>query len=788
MSVSRLANCFSIIDKMKLFKYLKRVPFSFITIPYILGLLLGQFQLPIQIVFIFYFIGFLFLLRQEDRAFISGLIIILLSIGWSSMFIQTNDVNGKRNIAIDLDQSDVKVRSLIKNKELTKKGVKYSLEFNGIDVWFFTKEDIHAEIGDSLIGTGTFTKLEPPRNPGEFDFQSHFNHQGIFGWIFAHKKIKTQIIPNDSFSFHRLVYNVRSTIRDQFQSVSSGVGGDLLSALILGDKSEVDPSITEDFAKTGVIHVLAVSGLHVGYVLIILLIIKNIFGLPWGWDRIVVILGLTAFVILTGFKPSVVRASVMAGLYVLAPVFDRQVNIWNIILFTALIILIIDPMALFQLGFQLSFIAVISIIYFYNWLNIQLPDNLKVSKIENKSVQFVWGLFLVSLSAQIGTLPFTSYYFGKIPIIALIANVFIVPLIGLLVGIGFMILFLGWIPFVGSALGESAWLLSMVITHSTSFFSNIPFSNIEFGFTFIHMFTFFSLIISFILYFHDRKGLSIMILFLVGNTMIWKWSLSEDQLDVVFMDVGQGDAALVILPNDETILIDAGQRNMHEDMGKDVVLPVLNHFGVQELNWVIMSHPHSDHIGGLVTVMNNIRIMNLVDSYIDYESWTYKSIIDHAQNNGIKTHRFPQGHTMKFGNNILIEYFAPDSVFAVSEHNVNNGSIVFKLTYGETSFLFTGDLEHEGDDLLIPFEEYLKSDVLKVAHHGSITSSTESFIDFVQPEIAVISVGKNNKYDHPSSTVLNRLIQRKIDIHRTDIEGALWLRSDGRSIKEIQWK
>jgi competence protein ComEC len=368
----------------------------------------------------------------------------------------------------------------------TEKGFKYKISLNehhDIDVWFFNKNQLFCEIGDTISGVGEFQEIAAVRNPGEFDFMNYYNRQNLYGWIFADDHYVIHIDKNDAFQINKFIGAVRDKIRNYFNKYASGVAGNLLSALILGDKSDIEPSIRDSFAETGVIHVLAVSGLHVSYVLIILLLLKNMLRLPWGWDRIIVILGLCIFVIITGSKASVVRASIMAGLYILAPVVNRQVKIWNIIAAAGFIILCFSPFDLFDLGFQLSFLAVISIVFFYNWLNETLPEKIRVNNIQNSSVRFIWGLFLVSFAAQIGTIPLTSFVFGKIPVIALIANVFIVPLIGLLVGIGFAILFLSWIPGIGIALGNTAWLIAKIITSMTYYFSNLKYSSIQLTFS-----------------------------------------------------------------------------------------------------------------------------------------------------------------------------------------------------------------------------------------------------------------------------------------------------------------
>ena len=738
------------------------------------------------------FMGIILLFIKSESLFISGILLCTMSFGWQVMYQHVTQQSEKRFDANLLHEKTIFFNSPVNDIQQTEKGYKYRItlhENRDIEAWFFTKKKVSCAIGDTISGVGEFEAIAGVRNPGEFNFQDYYNRQNIYGWIFADDHFVIQINRNENFQFNKFIYSIRKTIKEQFKRFTPGVAGNLLSALILGDKSEVEPSIRESFAETGVIHVLAVSGLHVGYVLIILLLFKNMFRLPWGWDRIIVIIGLFFFVLLTGGKASVVRASIMAGLYVLAPVVNRQVNIWNIIGAAAFVILCINPLDLMDLGFQLSFLAVASIVFFYNWLNANLPEKLRIQNIEHKSIRFVWGLFMVSFAAQIGTLPLTSFVFGKIPVIALIANVFIVPLIGLLVGIGFAILFLGWLPGAGFAFGNTAWLLGNIITSMTHFFSSVPYGSFKLSFTPFYI-VIYILILFTIIMFYNTKGrkYSLINLMIISNILVWKWAIDTNKMDVIFMDVGQGDAALVILPNDKTMLIDAGQRNQFDDMGSEVVLPVLNYLNIKKLDWVVMSHPHSDHIGGIVSIIDEVEIDTLWDSFIPYKSWTYNTIINTANSRQIVIVRPKQGQFVKLSENAFIEFFAPDSVFAANERNVNNASIVFKLSYGATCVLFTGDLEQEGDQYLMQYNHMLNADVLKVAHHGSITSSTASLLDLIQPELAVISVGRNNKFNHPSQIVMDRFKERNIQIHRTDYQGALWLQSDGNDFSEVPWR
>ncbi len=773
-------------------KHFKSKPFVFLTTAYIVGLLCGIREISIFIPIAIAAFGIVLLFIKRDALFIAGLLLCIMSFGWQVMDNKLSILLSKRSIAHQLHEKTITFSSAVIDIQATEKGYKYKIkleENGGIEMWFFNKEKLSCAIGDTISGAGDFEEIGAVRNPGEFNFQDYFNRQNLYGWIFAEDHYAIQIDRNDNFQFNKFIYATRDKIRDHFKKYTPGIAGSLLSALILGDKSDVEPSIRDSFAETGVIHVLAVSGLHVGYVLIILLLFKNMFRLPWGWDRLIVVLGLIFFVLLTGGKASVVRASIMAGLYVLAPVVNRQVNIWNIIGTAAFVILCINPLDLFDLGFQLSFLAVISIVFFYNWLNETLPEKLRVQNIEHKSIRFVWALFLVSFAAQIGTLPLTSFVFGKIPVIALIANVFIVPLIGLLVGIGFAILFLGWLPGIGYAFGNAAWLLGKIITSMTYFFSSLPYSSLILSFTPFYIVIYILIIVTIIMVCNTtRRKYSLFSVLVVFNMLVWEWSLDEQKMDIIFMDVGQGDAAIVMLPNDKTMLIDAGQRNHFEDMGNEIVLPVLEFLNIKKLDWVVMSHPHSDHIGGIISVLNKVEIDTIWDSFIPYSSWTYKNIIETVVDKNIKIIHPRQGQTMRLSENVFLEFFAPDSLFASTQRNVNNASIVFKLTYGKTSVLFTGDLEHEGDQFLLQYEHMLKADVLKVAHHGSITSSTASLLDVIKPDLAVVSVGRKNKFKHPSQIVMDRFKARSIQIHRTDVKGALWLQSDGRNISEVSWQ
>ena len=659
---------------------------------------------------------------------------------------------------------------------------------SGLHLYIYGKGDIPT-VGDTLISKGKFGKLTGKRNPGDFDFRSHFSRQGNYGRIFIDKKHKTITLHGTLPLLKRFIHSSQNFVRSSLNKSTDPKTAGLLTALLLGDKSSIDENMKDDFANTGVIHVLAVSGLHVGYILIILSLFTSIIRIPWGWNRLFIIIGLIVFCALTGGKPSVIRASIMAGLYVLTPLLDRPANIWNIIGFSACFLLAFDPLYILDLGFILSYSAVISIIYFYKLFEELLPESINPKYIENVLLKNALSLFLVSLSAQIGTLPITAAYFHKIPIISLVANVIIVPIIGIIVVIGFMILGLSFSPFLSELAGNMAWFFQNLISWFAKFFSSFTYSSIQVPqITLLDVILYGLFILGLFCIFQSKyRGKGIITFLLISN--LWVWSNSSIPITkIIFMDVGQGDAAIIQFSNGKTMLVDAGNRNRREDWGEKVVIPVLGHLGIQKLDWIVMSHPHADHIGGLVSVVESIQADTLLDTYTGYGSWTYNHLIDRFINLGTIIKTPDAGEIMQITPMESIHYFAPDSMFSVNQRNVNNASIVFKLVMGEKSILFTGDLEHEGDNALLKFGEYLDIDVLKVGHHGSITSTSEKVLLKMKPELAVVSVGDGNKFSHPSPVVMDRLAQNQITIHRTDHSGALWLESDGQSYWEKEWK
>ena len=243
---------------------------------------------------------------------------------------------------------------------------------------------------------------------------------------------------------------------------------------------------------------------------------------------------------------------------------------------------------------------------------------------------------------------------------------------------------------------------------------------------------------------------------------------------------GLGDA-YVIEDGEHTILVDAGYAGFGKDYGKRVVLPYLKHKGIEKIDLMVMTHPHADHIGGLETVLKKITIREIWDTHNDFESSVYDRILKGAEQNK-STIRYPQpGDIYQLGE-MKLTILYPDFAIAMSMKNINNSSIVFRLDYKDHSFLFTGDAEIQAERILANLDSLLNVDVLKVGHHGSSTSSIMSMVNHVSPKYAVISVGENNRYGHPSEKIVQRWVDIGAEVFRSDESGAVIIAVDGEGM------
>ncbi|KAF0151310.1 MAG: competence protein ComEC [Ignavibacteria bacterium] len=644
------------------------------------------------------------------------------------------------------------------------------------------------KVGNYAKFTCIISKPKNARNPFEFDYEKYLSDRGISMLATAYKANNIEVIDKSYSWFNNSVFEIRKNLDNKITQLHNETTRGLLRGLILADRSGIDYYTNVDFMNAGVVHVLSVSGLHVGYIVLIFLFLFNRFNIYWRAG--LTIICLFVYMVITGSEAPVFRSTVMAAIILAVPFLGRDTNGYNTLSIAALIILLLNPLELFNPSFQLSFSAILALIMLFPIIK-NYVDGLNISNLFLKYFLMFLGSTLI---AQIGTLPFTLVYFGNISITSLAANFIVIPLSGVIVGLGFVSLALSsvsiWAAEIYSTCNE---FLTYLLFYTVKFFGNPDYSIIS-----IRQFTLYDSILFYLTfgilfglwkYFRGSKAkiaftALVISLFSVSIRLDNEELLSKNKLNVISIDVGQGDSFLIVFPNGKTALIDAGEATKHFDNGKRVILPLIEKLGIDKIDFAFISHVDSDHYMGILELIKKKKIAVL-----------YKPFLDTTKQNDVDFEKILKR------NQIPIKYYADESMsignakmyFLANKKQIirsaNDRSGVIKLVYGKNSILFTGDVGTQVEkDLVMKYGSFLRTDVLKVAHHGSKTSSSWHFLSMVNPDYALISAGIMNKFRHPSNVVLDRLRKLRIKILRTDELGASILSADGTKIEIIDWR
>ncbi|MCF8264276.1 MAG: DNA internalization-related competence protein ComEC/Rec2 [Melioribacteraceae bacterium] len=646
------------------------------------------------------------------------------------------------------------------------------------------------DIGDIVYFDARIIKPAEARNPGEFNYYEYLKSVGISIQANIYKPESMKIVDNSELSFSSYIHFIRKNVDSQILRMFIHETAALIRGLLLADRGNIDFDLRQSFVNVGVIHVLAVSGLHVGFIIFIFYFLfsrLNTYSRYW-----MSILGIVLFMILTNFPTSVVRASIMAVAMILSLLSNRSYNSLNALALAAMIILLINPDDLFDPGFQLSFSSVCAIVILYP----KLKDGLGTSRIRNKYLRGLLDFLLVSISAQIGTLPFTIYYFGKFSLAGIFANLIVIPLIGIILGSAILTLVISVITVnLGQIFGSSVNLLSEIMFWIIKIFDSAEYSFIRIsGFSVWDGILFFMTIIMFVFFSRflvHRLTKFIIFLLLAINFLIWakldnSTLIPNNILTVMAIDVGQGDACLVKTPNGKIILIDSGNATPYFDSGERTIIPILHNLEIEKIDYALISHVDSDHYKGIFSLVKAGYIKEVFKPQLIEDLKKDIEFEDFLSEFEIPIHYYDKS-ILELGNIRLFILNHRESN-TTQQFDANNSSGIIKLVYGNCSILFMGDAE-------IPAEKYygkvygkfVDSDILKVGHHGSKTSSSDEFLNLVSPKIALISCGIMNKFKHPSAITLDKMNEKSVEIYRTDESGCLIFQSDGNDFRKIDW-
>lgn len=543
--------------------------------------------------------------------------------------------------------------------------------------------------------------------------------------------------------------------------------GAVLEALLLGADGRLDRKTDLQFQKTGLYHLLAISGAHVAVVTFLFYSLLGLFIARKRTIHLILLLALIFYALLVEGQPSVFRAVLMTSLFLLGRLLSADVNLLNTLALSALGLLLINPFSLEDIGFQLTFMATLSLILFFQPLLKFLPKlPFRLSE-----------MTALSLAAVAGTMPLIISNFNRVTFASLILNLLEGPLMGLVVGAGYVYLILN------SLLPAAGHLLSIGLKYLTGLFLWIatwlePLGSLSYrlpspplpvvaGF---YLFLFLLLLKS---RFRWQKpltltGLSVFFFIMI----IYPFRPDNNNLAVTFMDVGQGDSIVVEFPGNKVMVIDAGGF-FHSpfDPGESLVSPYLWHRGYKKIDYLVCSHFHPDHAGGLPALARNFRIGEFW--YPEEKGNPLQEETCRELSSRVRTRLMIAGLRQEV-KGCLIEALYPDEQAYSIFRPGNDLSAVLRLDCGAHSFLFAADITRPVEEYLIDTRrEKLKADILKVAHHGSRTSSSQCFLEVVSPEWAVITAGHNNVYGFPHRQVLERLEAAGASILRIDRDGAI---------------
>lgn len=640
--------------------------------------------------------------------------------------------------------------------------------------------------GDAVTFTASLRAPGPPRNPGAFDYAAYLGRKGVARTARVRDRGDLVFGERAPGPMDVLIGPLRRHVRATIRQNLSGSPAALVEGVLLGDKSRVPHDVREAFGRSGVSHVLAVSGLHVGLVAAGVFFTARSLGGGAVACGLATTIAVWVYALMTGLPASVVRAAGVASLVAWSPCLQRRVDALNALGAAGFAILTFRPLDLADLGFQLSFAATGGILLLHRsftaWLSAGSGHRWR---------RWVAAPVAVSVAAQLATAPLIVAAFGQLSVIATAANMLVVPLMSGAVGIGLLTVLVGLVTKAGVTLLNGAnWLLLEASLALARAFAAPSWAAGSFvtppG----------SLVAAFVCALaccvegirRSRAAAWVVIAGLASaNVHVWSGLSRTDEVVVRVLDVGQGDGILLSFPNGRHILVDAGIGGFGQDAGERVVLPALRHLGISRLDAVVASHPHADHVGGLVSVLGGIEVGHYLESGQYYGSSTAGRIQRLIREHGIRRHVVAAGDTIRgLGEaSALILHPRPTDVNPAGEApgGLNNGSVVMRVAYGGQSILLTGDVEHETDGSIVAWRERLVSTVLKSAHHGSRTSSTPAFLRAVNPAWAAISCGIDNKFGHPSPEVLERHERLGIATRRTDLSGCLTFRMSRDTVR-----
>ncbi len=665
-------------------------------------------------------------------------------------------------------------------------------------------KDIKLRYGDIIRFEA---KLKKPRsfwNPGTFDYEAYLARKGVYALASIGEKNQIEIIGNTGNMFFIRLFEMRDRIKKAVTNSLTGQPAAILLAMIIGNTTGLTDEIRDTFMASGTTHILSISGSHLGLIVVfIFFFTRFIIGLfpeklllritmyttPTKIAAAITIVPVIFYALISGAQTATIRSLIMILVYIIAVLVDRGNEILNSLAFSCLIILLVDPLSIHDISFQLTMISVLFIA-----LAIELkkqktkkdePDIVKARTDFTHSIREKVFLYLfITIAVSLGTAPIIAFYFRQVAWVGLFANSIVVPFAGLvIVPLGLLSSIIS--IFTGTLFlsGLNEFLLNLFYS-STRLFAQIPYAEIHIaspGTFYLSLFY----ILAFLLYRQRQMNhkaialIGLMLFSLIARPLI---AQIDRGFKITFLDVGQGDSTVIEFPDKKVMIIDGGGIFSETfDIGRAALAPFLWDKGIYTINYMVLTHPQLDHVGGFPYLLEKMRIKEVWENGDEGGSIAYKRFAELIKKKGIL--QKAELSEMKAD----IRDVKVSVVDSLTGNTINDRSIVLKISNGDYSLLFAADIEKAAQGALLKYDG-IKNNVIKVPHHGAKSSFNEDFIKAVNPQIAVISVGYQNKYKHPAPEHVAAYEQNGARIYRTDRDGAIILKINERGINIKTYK
>jgi len=647
-------------------------------------------------------------------------------------------------------------------------------------------------VGDEVAIRGRFRAGRLAGNPGERGERQALRRRGLVGVIAVDPMGGVTVERSGGLSLRGAIAKIRGRALDAILQALPPPRSGLLLSLLLGVETHLPPEVYQQFSRAGLIHLMVVSGTQVAIVAGALSVAARLARLPPWVSAIAITTCVMAFTAVVGWAPSIGRAVLMTLVAAAGTLVGRERDRGATLAAAALSLLALYPSVLFDIGFQLSFAATWGLLFIAPALRRRVAGlGPRLS-----------GALAVTLGAQAAVAPLLAAHFQSIPLGGIVANLLALPIVAVLVPVGFAVL-----PLTIAVPAVGAPLLRMIAPGLDALmwigarFADVPWAMVV------------TPPVPSVMVVAVYAALGAAVAVSAGS---WRPSRAQratawavivvcvggwyeasarppSLLTVTVLDVGQGDAILVQSPSGRTVLIDAGGEIGAERTGWDVgrmrVVPALRRAAVRRVDVVMLSHPHEDHVGGLPAVVENFPVGLVLDPGVPHPSPSYARFLRLIEARRIPYRQARDGLRVELGAGVALSILHPsDAAPPLEGDQVHARGTAARLTYGSTAMLLTGDVEAPVERYLIERGLPLASQVLKVGHHGSRTSTSVEFVARVRPQIAVISLGADNAFGHPHAVTIDVLTTAGAAIYRTDRDGAVQITSDGTAVRASTYR